>query len=1095
MYQLKTRTSYSLLKSLVRIPEYIKRAQENGVNKLGIMDENVLYGAIEFYQTAKKAGIQAIIGMSLSYTADDEKEYWLDLIAKDLIGYRQLMKLSSKKQIEKNIGLSDILPDLSNILVIFSDTSEFVKYARDNFTQCQRWVEQFKEFDCYFGIESTIDSFLTDTATQLGLPLFALKEVRYFDAQDELAYQAACAIIEQRVLHLEEIERTGTLYYLSSERMIQRFAERGFFQAVENAQIAIDKINFDLPLNQTLLPQYPLEEEENAADYLRRLTFEKLPERVENPSEEYTKRLEEELSVIHDMGFNDYFLIVWDLLDFAHRQNIFTGAGRGSAAGSLVSFVLNITGVDPIKYDLLFERFLNKERYTMPDIDIDIPDNKRQDLLQYVAKKYGKEHVAQISTFGTLAAKQVLTDVGRVFGLKVHEARELSAAVPFRLKMTLDKALQESPALRSLMNKSERNLLLFEIAKALEGLPRNVSTHAAGVVICDRNLFDLIPLQEGSNDIYLTQFTMYDVEKVGLLKMDFLGLRNLKIIAQALEAIEYTYHEKLDIHQISLEDEETLELFQKGTTSGIFQFESSGIRNVLRKVHPTSIEDVVAVNALYRPGPMENIDHFANRKNGKEKIMYPEESLRPILENTYGIMVYQEQVMQVLQKMAGFTLGQADIVRRAIGKKTRDVMDKERHIFINGAKKQGIDEASAKSVYDYIEKFANYGFNRSHAFAYSFVGYQMAYLKVHYPGAFYQSLLRANHSSMKKVREYVAEAKRAGIEIKTPDINLSYYSFQLVTPQQIRFGFSEIRGLRNDFIQDLLAERKQNGRFQSFAEFLSRLDVKWLKEEFISALIYTGAFDNLEKNRQKLINELPRRIENLRISKGLYDIFEGYDVKESMVSEFPIDILLEKEKEYLGTFLSTHPLEQYKVIKKKLPITDIIDANARDSVLLLVQLKRAKIIRTKKNEAMAFISVLDTTGEMDVTIFPRLYRNVQNLLNEDEILLVQGKVEMSKFNEELQLLAASIEKADEVKEKFNKEVLLIRIEEEQESTIKEVEQLLLRYKGEHSVLLVVGQERKRVQLESQFNVLKSEVLLDELIALLGQKNALFYKRK
>ncbi|MDR2832660.1 MAG: DNA polymerase III subunit alpha [Streptococcaceae bacterium] len=1089
MYQIKTRTSYSLLKSLIRIPQYIKKAKELNETTLGIMDENVLYGAVEFYSLAKKEGIKPIIGMSLEYTSS-EKQFWVDLIAQSYEGYQNLMKLSSLKMIEKDIQLEQITPLLKDILVIFDERSEFAWLAEHDFLKLDAFLNNFAQK--YLGIDEKTSDYLLEIADQKELAVVALRDVRYFEREDELSYQVLRAIGEQKILDVPSLEKTGDNHYLPINEFQKRLALKGLDDALNLTKTLFDQIDLEIPLHQTLLPQYPLTDNQTAGEYLRQLAFENLPKRVENPDERYIERLEMELSVIHEMGFDDYFLIVWDMLDFAHKNNIHTGEGRGSAAGALTAYVLNITGVDPIKYDLLFERFLNKERYSMPDIDIDIPDNKRQELLQYIVNKYGQEHVAQIATFGTLAAKQVLTDVSRVFGLKLEDARKFSEAVPFRIKMSLDVAFKESKLLQDLVSRTDLNQLLFETARKLEGLPRNVSTHAAGVVISDENLFDLIPLQDGSNDIYLTQLDMHRVEEIGLLKMDFLGLRNLTIIANTLDNIERFTEEKLDIHNINYADEATLAIFQKGQTSGLFQFESNGIRQALRTVYPTSIEDIAAVNALYRPGPQANIPSFAARKKGSEKITYPDESIRPILENTYGIIIYQEQIMQIMQKMAGFSLGEADIVRRAISKKIRSLIEEEGRKFVSGAIKLGYEEQVAKEVYDLVERFADYGFNRSHAFAYSFIAYQMAYLKVYYPAPFYQSLLRANKSSTKKVREYIAEARKVGVETKNPDINTSFYTFQLTNLEQIRLGLADIKGVRNDFIEVIFNERKANGRFTSFENFLYRLSSinhKWLKEDMLEALIYSGSFDSLGEIRQRLIEELPRRIENLKLMGGLGDdLFGNYALKTSDLPEYDTGQLLEQEKKYLGIYLSTHPLEQFSSIKHQ----SIIELGENEQTQILVQIKSIKKIRTKKNEQMSFLKVEDETGELDVTVFPNVYRKVQNLLIDEMILVITGKVEKSKFNENLQLLAETIEDAKEALEVMSRETLFIKLETSE--FIPKLKEMLALTPGKHSVILVIGENRETIALNPKFNVAKKNELISVLGKNFGSENVKFYKK-
>ncbi|MDN6409640.1 MAG: DNA polymerase III subunit alpha, partial [Tetragenococcus halophilus] len=556
------------------------------------------------------------------------------------------------------------------------------------------------------------------------------------------------------------------------------------------------------------------------------------------------------------------------------------------------------------------------------------------------------------------------------FGLSQSEANRWSNAIPKQMKITLEKAYDQSKALRELVNMNERNKQLFQAAKTLEGLPRHVSTHAAGVVISDQDLLDLVPLQEGSEGIWLTQFTMNDVEETGLLKIDFLGLRNLSIIADTLQSIQKMTKQDISQKDIPLDDKETLRLFQKGDTTGVFQFESAGIRNVLRRLIPETIEDVAAVNALYRPGPMQNIDTFIKRKHGQEKIDYLDSSLAPILENTYGVIVYQEQIMQIASQMAGFTLGQADILRRAISKKKKSVLDKQRRYFIEGAQNKGFSKEKANQIYDYIERFADYGFNRSHAFAYSFVAFQMAYLKVHYPAPFYKALLRSVLHTPKKLKEYLSDAKNAGVKVLNPSINQSAYSFYLNSLQEIRFGLGSIKGIRRDFIYDILAERRENGNYASLNQFLTRMNQynsKWLKEENIRPLIAIGAFDELEENRRQAISQLEGKIQNVVYSGGSLDLLDMMALKNEALTDFSLEEKLNLEEQYLGIYLSGHPVEQFEKIKQRKKVTDISELVENTTVNLLIYGTEIREIRTKKGEQMAFLEGNDPTDETSVT--------------------------------------------------------------------------------------------------------------------------------
>ena len=893
--QLTTITSYSLLQSTIKIPQYVQLAKQLGYQQLGITDVNNLYGALEFFQACQKEGLKPIIGLLLSYQSTAEKEYELFLFAKNFAGYQTLMKLSSKKMITGNVHLEDfamadnifaILPNQNELRALLGDEQAAIGRAQE--------LQQLFGKNLFYGVayKEELPADLAAWMEQQQIPPAAYQPVTSLAAEEIFAVNVLQHI--KAGTQIDDLRQE--LQASAAERSLIAADEKySWYQehapnAWQQAELIAEACQLEIPLHQTLLPHYPLEKQ-SAAAFLKELCLQLLPQRVAACDERYQQRLLYELSVIHEMGFDDYFLIIWDVMDFAHKQQIVTGAGRGSAAGSLVAYVLSITDVDPLAYNLLFERFLNPERYTMPDIDLDIPDNRREEVLLYVKEKYGQEHVAQIATFGTMAAKMVLRDVGRVFGLSQSEANRWSRAVPNALKMTLAKAYEESKTLRELVELNERNQRLFQVAKILEGLPRHVSTHAAGVVISDEKLSDLVPLQAGSEDIWLTQFTMNAVEAVGLLKMDFLGLRNLSIIDDTLQGIRQVSKQQVTQKDIPLDDPETLQLFQHGETAGVFQFESAGIRNVLRRLGPENIEDIAAVNALYRPGPMQNIDAFIRRKKGQEAIVYPDPTLQPILENTYGIIVYQEQIMQVASQMAGFSLGEADILRRAISKKKKAVLDDERRHFVAGAVKKGYPETKANEVYDYIERFADYGFNRSHAMAYSFVGFQMAYLKVHYPAPFFKALLQSVRHNSSKVKEYMNEADKRKIKLLPPSINKSGYGFWLASMQEIRFGLGNIKGVRRDFLADILEERKTSGPYTSLDQFLARISQrssKWLKEELIKPLIAVGAFDELEKNRRQLIDQLEGKIQNVLYSGGSLELLDMMTLKTQAVADYTL---------------------------------------------------------------------------------------------------------------------------------------------------------------------------------------------------------------
>lgn len=1080
--QLHTYSAYSLLNSTVRISDYVAYGKAQGYQALALTDKNVLHGAVEFYEACLKAGIKPIIGLDLTYTPYEEAQSQLLLYACDATGFQQLMRLSSQRMVRVETALQLPEEKLDHLLAIVP--LEGRAALLEDPALYQKLTTRFRQV--YLGVAAN-DQTGHELAQQLKAVQVYTHRVRYLRPDEAFACEVLGHIEQGTRLELEQT--TAREFLPAEEQVLASLAETP--EIIAATQEFAQQISWELPLHQTLLPHYPTREP--AHELLARLCWEALPQRVAETTDIYKERLAMELSVIHEMGFDDYFLIVWDVMAYAHRENIVTGAGRGSAAGSLVAYVLEITDVDPIQYDLLFERFLNKERFTMPDIDLDIPDNKREQILHYVREKYGQLHMAQIATFGTMAAKMALRDVARVFGLSPSESNRWSNAVPNALKMTLSKAYETSNKLQQLVNEDERNRQMFQVAQQLEGLPRHVSTHAAGVVLSDQNLLELVPLQAGSNDILLTQYTMNDVEKIGLLKMDFLGLRNLSIIDNTLQSIKRVFNEEVDLHHLPLDDPETLALFQAGATTGVFQFESSGIRNVLRKLGPTSIDDIAAVNALYRPGPMENIDLFIRRKKGLEPIDYPDPSLEPILKSTYGVIVYQEQIMQVAAKMAGFSLGQADILRRAVSKKKKDVLDEERQHFVNGALQEGYQRQVAERVYDYIERFANYGFNKSHAYAYSFVGYQMAYLKVHYPAPFYAALLHSVRHNTKKIKEYVNEARKNDVKILAPDINRSYYSFHLLGPKEILFGFSSLKGMRRDFIQNIVDERKANGPYTSFDQFLLRIDPRWLKVDLLEPLILIGAFDSLASNRRQLVVELEGKIKNVVYSGGSLDLLEVLALKEEELPDYPLEEKLAREDEYLGTYLSGHPTTEFPKIRRTLRIQDIADLEVNQAVRFLIYTKDIRTIRTKRGEGMAFVEGDDMTGEISLTLFPKLFRYVQKDVQENQVYYVEGKVEESKYNQEKQVLVEKIQLAAVVEAELAEETCYLRILPEQEAPdkMRQLQRLLKQHHGHVPVMLVYTASKKRIMLGEELWVTHSPELAASLQELLGIANVVF----
>lgn len=1017
-------STYSLLQSTNRLTELVQTAKQRGYTALALTDQNVMYGTVAFYNACQQAGIKPLLGLTLStqgmvVTGETAKD-WV-FIARDFTGYQHLMQLSTAYQVaQAPVDLTQETALLSHLAVIAPLTSEVhqllaagdVTAATQVVTRLQQWVPT----DClYLGVAAdtspTVRTGLTRVAQQTGATVTALSPVRYLNREDQFAVNVLRAIdagatIDDPVTAQRQL---GQHWLVPAAEQVDRY------QDLPDAAAATERLaattDVTLRFQQPQLPQFPTPQQVSSQDYLRQLCERGLTARLRAQpgadAQAYHDRLARELGVIHRMGFDDYFLIVWDVMNFAHRAHIQTGPGRGSAAGSLVAYALAITEVDPLQYHLLFERFLNEERAQMPDIDLDIPDDRRQEVLQYVHDKYGHLRVAQIITFGTLAAKAALRDVGRVLGVSPYEMSDWSAAIPNQLHITLKDAYQQSQRLRNLVADSDRNRLLFATAQRLEGLPRNYSTHAAGIVLSQGQLTDLVPLQPGSEGLLMTQYPKDTVEAVGLLKMDFLGLRNLSILANALRLVQKQTGQKLDLNRIDFNDPATLKLFAQGETNGVFQFESAGIKRVLRQLQPDSFELVAAVNALYRPGPMENIDTFIRRKRGQEPVTYAAEALKPILGPTYGVLVYQEQVMQVASTMGGFTLGQADLLRRAMSKKKKQTMDAMQKQFVQGAVKLGYAPDVAQRVFAYMDRFANYGFNRSHAVAYSKLAFQLAYLKAHYPGPFYAALLNSVINVPAKTKLYLTEAKRHGVTILPPDINQSTAYFNL-QERAIIFGLSSIKGVRRDFLRAILAERHEHGRFKTLHEFLERTEAKYRKEDLLDAMVYAGAFDHFGYNRAELIAAIPEFLSTVELSGNNVELFTALAPKVNPQPDLDLMTKLTKEEAVLGAYLSGHPVEQYRDLRQQRHAQPISELGSVTQATVVVYVTGIRKIRTKRGEPMAFLTVSDETADLSITVFPNQYRRAAEWLKTGQVIVVQGKVERDRG---LQLVANRLQLA------------------------------------------------------------------------------------
>lgn len=1074
--QLQIMSSYTLLQSTITIDALIAAAKEKEYKAIALTDRNVLYGAIEFYEKARTNGLKPIIGLTLDVQGvhDIEQSYPLVLLAKDNLGYQQLVRLSSEYMLhEEAVTAEKVIQNCSNLFAIMPSLDGEVRelLAEEKYEDAETvalfWKEQVDSF--YLGLQ--LDEEVASMANRMKhlshkttIPLAAVPVVHYLKQEDAFATKVLQRIDEGEKLNLEEsIHKEKSLQ--NAGKMKEQFADAGFLKAATETENISRQINIELTLGEPVLPKFPIPKGRKTDEYLHALCFKQLNKRIENADERYINRLEKELEIISKMGFSDYFLIVWDVMAYAHREQIVTGSGRGSAAGSLVAYVLEITDVDPIVYDLLFERFLNEERYTMPDIDLDFPDNKREDILHYVNTKYGEAHVAQIATFGTFAAKMSIRDSGRTFGLSTKELKTWSNAIPSSIGMTLKRAYEESETLRTLVQENKKNQLIFDTATRIEGLPRHVSTHAAGVVISDKPLMQSVPLQQGSGELALTQFTMGDVEKVGLLKMDFLGLKNLTILADCVRFSQFEEDpQTIRLSEIPLNDEKTLSIFRRADTNGIFQFESDGIKRVLKRIAPTDIEDVIAVNALYRPGPMEQIDIFIKRKKGKETIIYPHEDLKEILEVTYGVMVYQEQVMKVASQLAGYSLAEADMLRRAISKKIKSEIDTGRKQFVVGAKEKGYKEATAQQVYDYIERFADYGFNRSHSVAYSMVAYQLAYFKAHYPAAFYAALMKSSSNNKPKLREYVLEAKKREVKVKGPDINQSASTFTL-KHGAIQFGLNTIKGVRRDFINEIWQERRGNGTYQELIDFLQRIGEKWRKETYIKPLLFAGAFDHLGENRGTYLHSLESVLESVKMSNGNTELFKLFAPRIEEREELSLEEKLEQEYETTGFYFSGHPSEQYDYLRTPHKIQFIADAKQYRTMRFLGVVKSIKKIQTKKGEPMSFVELTDASATCSLTIFPEQHRRFIKLFDRGDTILVEGKVE--KAGEEPKMIVRNVIQAKVLAEETPKRTLYLKFQSlsQQAEQFKKVQSILRTYHGQIPVIVyeVVSDERHRLK--------------------------------
>jgi len=1050
---LHVHSEYSLLDGAARIQELVKAAASKGMKSLALTDHGVMYGTVAFYKACQQYGIKPIIGCEIYYTAGSRFEkgsrkdnpiYHLILLAMNEQGYRNLMNIVTIAQLEGNhyrprADEETLRAHAEGIICLSACLGGEInqKLLHDSWDSAVAAAERYKDiFGDRFYLElqdhgildqKRAGQMMIELADQLDIPLVATNDVHYLSEQDAEVQEVLICIGTGKTLKDEDRMKIDTdqLYLKSGEEMVERFQHVP--QAIANTKVIADRCQLTLSLGRAKLPQFwPIPESYTSASFLKTLCMDGLllrygnqPRWLQEPPyrQQIEQRLEYELGVIERMGYSDYFLIVWDFIRFAKERKIAVGPGRGSSAGSLVAFTLSITDVDPIKYNLIFERFLNPERVSMPDIDIDFDDERRDEVIHYVAAKYGEEHVAQIITFGTMAAKAAIRDVGRVMNVSFQEVDRAAKQIPNGVGMTIASALQQSAQLRAAYEQQEATRQLIDMAMKVEGMPRHSSTHAAGVVIASQPLTDFTPLQYGSEQLPLTQYSMEHLESIGLLKMDFLGLRTLSILERSHRWVEKLHGKSIDFNTISDDDPATYELLGRGETTGVFQLESPGMRRVLKEMKPSNFEDIVSVLALYRPGPMEFIPKYIEGKHGQINVEYPHDELRHILQDTYGIIVYQEQIMQIASHMAGFSLGEADLLRRAVSKKKREVLDEERTHFVKGSLQMGYDERTANDVYDMIVRFADYGFPRAHAVAYAVLAFRTAWFKTHYPSIFMASMLASVAGNMQKTAQYVDECRRMGIKVLPPNVNESHLNF---APAQaaIRFGLSAIKNVGTQAIESIVKGR-QEGPYESLLDFCKRVDLRVVNKRVLESLILAGAFDGLEGHRAQLfavlddcletVTKWKKERDELQLELFGFEEIQNWDVELPTIRPFTKHEQLEHEYELLGMYLTGHPLDELLAAIEGASTDQLVELYEKEdgtNAVVPVRIASLRSFVSKSGQAMAFAEVEDTLVRLEAVIFNKIWSKHGQLLSKDKLALML--VELQKQEEELKLVVHDI---------------------------------------------------------------------------------------
>lgn len=1142
---LHTHTEFSLLDGACRIEQLVQRAKSLGMQSLAITDHGNMYGAVDFYKACKSAGIKPVIGCEV-YVAPRtrfdkdkvlDKDYnHLVLLCENEIGYKNLIHMVSKSFTEgfyfKPRIDHDLLEKYHDGLICLSAClageipQALLQKDYDKAKQTALWYyDVFGEGNYYLEIQDhtmpeqkIVLEGIKRLSRETDIPLVATNDVHYIEKKDARIQQVLICIATNHVIGEDTgLEFHADEFYLKSEdEMREVFADVP--EAIDNTQTIVDKCNFDFEFGNTKLPYFETPDNMDHFEYFKLLCMQGMKKRYgSNPPQEYYDRLHYELDTVNKMGYTDYYLIVADFVSFAKNNHIPVGPGRGSGAGSIAAYCMGITDLDPMKYNLLFERFLNPERVSMPDFDIDFCYERRGEVIEYVTKKYGADHVAQIVTFGTLATRAAIRDVGRAMGMPYAQVDAVAKLVPSDFHITIEQAVNKSKELSALMAENPQVNELIETAKQVEGMPRNTSTHAAGVVITHNPVSSYVPL--ATNDgVPVTQYIMTTLEELGLLKMDFLGLRTLTVIDDAAKAAG------VDIDNIPIDnDKDVYNLFSRGQTEGIFQFESSGMKQMLINLKPTALEDLIAATSLYRPGPAKQIDTFVENSHNPQKVTYITEALKPILENTYGCVVYQEQVMQIFRELAGYSYGRADIVRRAMSKKKIDVMQRERETFINGCNDNGIDENAANLIFDQMSDFAKYAFNKSHAACYALVAYRTAYLKCHYPAQFMAALMTSVLDQSNKIARYTAECKRIGLRLGPPDINTSMKGFT-ANGKVINYGLLGIKNVGSDFVDEIVEER-ENGHFTDLMDFCKRMQDGHFNRRSVESLIRCGALDCFDTNRRQMLQALPSLITNLENYRqstkygqvGFFDIGQGeimsLDFEVPDVAEFSKNELLKMEKEMTGLYLSGHPMDKYSDVCKDLGYADtieLIDAakgenpkyKDKSHVKLCGIIIRTTLKQTRNGGTMAFVTVEDLYGSVEVIVFPNTLEKYSDLLYDGSVISVTGSLSLEEQKDakilanEITLPPASADKNvqnsnTEVKQKKRKIGLFLRFNNKNDERIYLAKRVTTIFEGTIPLYFYYIESGKyELQPRTDF-VEVNETELKELKRILGDENVVF----